>query len=222
MRATGVVAAVVLLGLTGCGGGGSKTTVVTQTVAPATTPATTSTPAATTTAAAAPAAGGADTRPGTTLALGKSATVHYVPPGNANQKAAGNKLVLTVVSIDKGAIHPDFNNIQLDAASKNKTPYYVRLREENVGPRDIKSADMPTYAFDAIDDRGEQQGDLTILGTFDKCDDKIPPKPAFKAGTTFETCKIYLVGGNGSIESVKWWALSGADYSDKPITWKAG
>jgi hypothetical protein len=222
MRIAGVIAAVLLLGSTGCGGGGTKTTVVTQTVVPAPATAPTTTPAAATTTAAAPVSSGADTRPGTTLALGKSATVHYVPPGNTKQNATGNKLVLTVLSIEKGAIDPDFNNIQLPASEKHKTPYYVRLREQNVGPGDIKSADMPTFAFDAIDDRGEQQGDLTILGTFTKCDDKLAPKPSFKAGATFETCRIYLVGGGGSIKSVQWSSTSGAGYSDKPITWTAG
>jgi hypothetical protein len=224
MRIRGVVAAAAALVVAGCGGGGTKTTVVTQTVTPETTasvPTTATTPPTTTTPTT-PSASGSDTKPGTTLALGKTATVHYVPPSAPyGSNKPRYKLELTVTAIEKGSLNPDFNNVQLDAKDKRKTPYYVRLRLKNDGPGAIKDTDSPTFAFDAIDDRGEEQGDLTILGTFDKCDEKIAPKP-FKPGSEYETCKIYLVGGNGSIVQMEWSGSSGDAYSDKPIVWKAG
>lgn len=222
-----LVAAATASVLAGCGGGGGgeKTTVVTQTVttpaAATTTPTTPVTPAETPTVSAPSGGGGATTKAGTTLALGKSAVVSYVPPGSYGKSGPKWKLRLTVQSITKGAIDPDFNNIKLDAGDKSKTPYYVRLRVENLGPKDIKDTDMPTFAFKAIDDRGSEAGELTILGTFSKCENKLNPKP-FKNGSTYETCQIYLVGGGGSIDEVQWTGSGGDDYSDKPITWKAG
>ena len=74
--------------------------------------------------------------------------------------------------------------------------------------------------FQAIDDRGQQGQELTVLGTFRPCDSGTQPKQ-FTRGVTYATCQVYLVGGGGSIAKDEWVGSVDA-YTGKPIVWKAG
>jgi hypothetical protein len=188
------------LGLAGCGGGGSSKE---------------DAPATTTTESTGGSAGGAITKPGTKLKLGTTAHVTFKPLSAPATSKKTYKLDVTVLEIEKGSIE-DFENVDLDAAQKASTPYYVSVSVSNPGAEVPVEGDDPDIRFDGIDDRGQEQGSLTFIGTFDRCDDATAPAP-FANGESYESCLVYLLPGGGSIQQVNW---SGSDeYVLKPVTW---
>ncbi|MFL5816094.1 MAG: hypothetical protein ACJ76L_00690 [Conexibacter sp.] len=216
------------LGMAACGGsgsddaGGSTASPAATTAADATT--TSATTTETTTAADAGGAGGARlTPPGTKLGFGEQATAAWVPPSDFSVTGAqkGYRLVISVDSIERGTID-DLKNIQLDADQRRSTPYYVKVTVKAL--EDVKvGADDPDVTFDAIDDRGQEQGNVIFIGEFPRCDDTQVPRP-FSSGKSFESCLTYLVPGGGSIDEVRWGSgpsrkNENTPYYDKPIVW---
>ena len=166
------------------------------------------------------------TPPGTHLGLGTAATVGWVPPtldtGTGAHK--GLKLQVTVESIQKGTI-ADFTNIDLNASEKKSTPYYVQVRLTALGSVAPPKDNDPALTFTAIDDRGQQQDNITILGTFQRCDDPSPPT-SFANGKSYQSCLTYLIPGGGSVKSVEWKdgpapADDVSAYYDRPVVWGA-
>lgn len=213
-RTMPLVCIVVILGLAACGGGESEpegtpagTTEQTQTTAPATTAATTD--------GDEDASGSGKTKPGTTLALGKTARVTREPlnaPINSNKTF---DLDVAVLEIEKGTID-DFANVNLEPEQKQSTPYYATVRVANPGAT-LPADEDPVLGFDGVDDRGQEQGRVIFIGTFERCDYADVPKP-FAKGKSYESCLVFLVPGGGSIEEVRW---SGSDeYFSEPVTWK--
>jgi hypothetical protein len=209
--------AVLALGLAACGGGSSGGTAAPSSTAPSSASAS---PAAA--ASSAPVGANGLTPPGTQLPLGQDATVGWVPEGGGEGAHAGLRLQVNVLSIVKASMS-DFKNVDLTGAQKSDTPYYVKLQIKALGAIPPKSDDDPAITFDAIDDRGQQQGSVTFFGTFTPCNDNTPPKP-FTGGKTYTSCLVYLMPGGGSIQKVQWAdGPSGSDgltaYFDKPIVW---
>ena len=166
------------------------------------------------------------TPPGTHLGLGTAATVGWVPPTLATGNGAhqGLKLKVTVESIQKGTI-ADFTNIDLNASEKKSTPYYVQVRLTALGSAAPPKDNDPALTFTAIDDRGQQQDNITILGTFQRCDDPSPPT-SFANGKSYQSCLTYLIPGGGSVKSVEWKdgpapADDVSAYYDRPVVWGA-
>jgi hypothetical protein len=162
--------------------------------------------------------------PGTHLGFGKDAIVGWVPPtedtGTGPHK--GLKLQVTVQSVQKGTL-ADFRNVNLDAKEKKSTPYYVQVRVTALTSTTVAADNDPFLTFTAIDDRGQQQGSITFLGTFQRCDDPTPPK-SFVKGKSYQSCLAYLIPGGGSIQSVQWDSGPSAandvtPYFDKPVVW---
>jgi hypothetical protein len=221
-RLTAVPAATAILGLALAACGGSAPSAAPATSAPATPAPATSAPAQTATPP--PTAAGGLTPPGAHLGFGQVATVRWVPPSTYNAQGAqqGLKLQVAVESIQKGSI-ADFKNVELNASERKSTPYYVTVRIKALGSAPPPGTDDPAITLEAIDDRGQQQQSITFLGTFQRCDEKTPPKP-FTNGKTYESCLAYLMPGGGSIQSVRWndgpsKADSVTPYFDHPIIW---
>jgi hypothetical protein len=175
-------------------------------------------------AAAGTGGSGGLTAPGTHLGLGRQATVAWVPPAQASGSGAhqGIKLRVIVESIEKGTI-ADFQNVNLDAAQKKATPYYVKLRITALSSMPPPANSDPAITFTAIDDRGQQQQSITFLGTFTRCDDPMPPK-SFVTGKSYQSCLAYLMPGGGSIQKVQWDSGPSAanevtPYFDRPLVW---
>ena len=208
------VAAVLGLTVAGCGSSGSSTT---QSQTTASAPASTSTATGTTTASAATQSGGT-TAPGTNLALGTSALVDYKP--GANNNSPTYRLQVTAVSIQKGS-PAELAGVELEKSEQGKTPYYVKLKIRNEGAGNASAEDgVPEAGFQAIDDRGQEGQELTVLGTYRPCPSGDQPKQ-FTRGVTYNTCLIFLVGSGGSIVKEQW--IGSVDkYSENPIVWKAG
>jgi hypothetical protein len=126
------------------------------------------------------------------------------------------------VSIQKGTM-ADFRNVELNGNERKSTPYYVQLRVTALSSTPPPKDSDPAITFTAIDDRGQQQQSITFLGTFSRCDDKMPPKQ-FVSGKTYESCLAYLIPGGGSIQKVQWdngpaAASEVTPYVDRPIVW---
>ena len=225
-----VITAIALPALAACSGGSSggsspasgATGGGNQPAATATAPA--SSPPASQSAAATGANG--LTPPGTHLGFGTAATVGWVPPTEDTGTGAhkGLKLQVTVESIQKGTI-ADFRNIDLDANERKSTPYYVQVRLTALGSIAPPKDNNPALTFTAIDDRGQAQDNVTILGTFQRCDDPSPPT-SFANGKSYQSCLTYLIPGGGSIKSVEWKdgpapADDVSAYYDRPVVWGA-
>jgi len=196
------VAATALPVLAACGGGGSTPS---SQHSPDEPPVSTSAPQSPAPSSSAAGNGGATTAgqltpPGTHLSLGQQAIVGW-DPGDTGKNVF--RLELTVVSIEKGSIANDFRNVQLNAKEKASTPYYVTVKIKALSSNPPSDNDDPAIALNGVDDRGQQQGEVTFFGHFARCDDPQAPRP-FTAGKSFTACLTYLMPGGGSIKSMTW------------------
>jgi hypothetical protein len=157
------------------------------------------------------------TAAGTKLPFGTPAIVDYEPGGSPKPTY---RLQLTVLGIKRGS-QTELDGVELEKSEQGKTPYYVTLRIQNIGSGDAAAEEnQPAAAFQAIDDRGQQGQELTVLGNFRPCPNVNQPKQ-FTRGVTYQTCVIYMVGGNGSIVQEEWTGNGADAYSENPIAWKA-
>lgn len=168
---------------------------------------------------------GALTPPGTQLKVGEEATLAWVPfsEESATEPEKGIEVGVTVEAIEKGSID-DFANIELEPEEEESTPYYVKFRIEALSGTEPPPDEEPYIAFDAIDDRGQEQSNVTFIGDFETCENTDMPRP-FTKGESFEACLAYLVPGGGTIEKVEWGTgpTDGSDltpYYDEPVVWE--
>ena len=216
------VTATALPVLAACGGsGGSAANQPTSAAPPASSsaPQTPATPSSSATGNGSATAGGKLTPPGTHLAFGREAIVGWDPDDTGKVF----RMQVTVVSIAKGSIAKDFRNVTLDAKEKASTPYYVTLKIKALGSNLHTDSTHPSISFNAIDDRGQEQGSVTFFGTFERCDDPEMPKP-FTAGKSFTACLTYLMPGGGSIKSITWTegphkTNDVTPYFENPVVW---
>jgi hypothetical protein len=99
----------------------------------------------------------------------------------------------------------------------------VTLKIKALGSNLHTDSTHPSISFNAIDDRGQEQGSVTFFGTFERCDDPEMPKP-FTAGKSYTACMTYLVPGGGSIKSVTWTegphkTSDVTPYFENPVVW---
>jgi len=146
------------------------------------------------------------------------ALVEYKPGSEPNSPTF--RLQVTAVSIRRGS-QAEMAGVELEKSQQGQTPYYVTLRIRNEGPGDASAEEGdPATGFQAIDDRGQDGQELTVIGTFRPCESGTQPKH-FTRGVTYVTCLVYLVGVGGSIVQEEWTGSVDA-YTQKPIVWKAG
>jgi hypothetical protein len=203
--------------MVGCGGEDKESAATPAATQPTPTETTAAEATTTTDGDGGSSAGGGRTEPGATLKLGEAAHVTYKPLSALDDKNLFT-VDATALKIEKGSID-DFKNIDLDAAQKSSTPYYVTVKIENTGD-EIPLGDTegdPDLKFAAVDDRGQEQGSITFIGDFPRCEDTDAPKP-FTQGKSYQSCLAFLVGGDGSITEARW---QGSDkYVIKPVVWK--
>jgi hypothetical protein len=216
----GISAALVTLGIAACGGSSgnsssSSSTAAAPSTASATSAAVAATTSASSTSASAPDSAGGVAAPGTKLAIGKTAIVGYRDPSDFSDKPATQRLQVTVTSIAKGSL-ADFKGVQLDAAQKASTPFYVKVRITNVGPGNVTAKDSdPSVQIQGIDSTGQAQQSVTFIGDFPRCDSVTAPTPMTR-GKAFQTCLTFLIPGG-----IKAAAYTGtSQYESSPVTWK--
>lgn len=156
---------------------------------------------------------GGTAKPGTELAVGDTAHVEFKPLVGEGEY----ELDVAVASIEERSLD-DLEGIQLDEEQKSSTPYFVKVRVENPGGEEVPVKDNdPDVRFDGVDDRGQEQSNVIIIGDFKPCEDTEAPRP-FGKGESYESCLIYLIPGGGTLDAVQW---TGADeYISEPVVWK--
>jgi hypothetical protein len=199
--ASALASVAITAGVASCGGSDASSTASAA-------PAGTTSPAASSPASSTPATTGktpgvdespspGTTAPGTTLKLGQPAVLDY----KDSSSGKSGIITLTVKSITKASIG-DFKNMDLDAKDKTSTPYYIQMSVKNTGKTDLSGAD-PQTIVDGLDDRGQEQSALIVIGTFDSCNGDTTPK-TFGPGASYNACEPYLVPGGGSLKGAEW------------------
>ncbi len=161
-----------------------------------------------TSSAAAGASGVGLTKPGTTLKVGERAVV---PFEYADYKGT---LGLTVTSIDKGD-PADLAALQLGDRAAGMTPYYVRITVDNEGGTDLSNVFV--HGWDGLLADGDQAQAVSVIGSFDKCDDSGANDGFTTKGATFQMCHLALAGQGTAVTAAQY---GDGDYSDKPVVWK--
>ncbi len=128
---------------------------------------------------------------GTTVAVGKPATVAYEVEGAASAVTA------TVTAVDPGSID-DFRFFSLDAASKKSSPFYVRVSVTNDGPAGLGGGSLPLFALDSTNTNIPAND---IVGTFKPCPTRALPA-SFLPGATAELCLVYLLPEGRTLTSI--------------------
>lgn len=154
------------------------------------------------------------TAPGSSLAVGNTATVPYQPVGASQSAKPKFTLQVTITALEKGSLS-DFNGIKLDATEKASTPVYIKAKITNAGPGDAGSGGNPSVNVEGVDTSGETQQSVTFFGDFPRCEYVEVPKP-FTKGKSFTTCLTFLIPGG-----VAKAAYTGTEkYVLTPVTWK--
>lgn len=156
--------------------------------------------------------GAGDKGPTTTLKLGQPATVTYNDPVTGKLKST---VEFSPTAIEKRSIG-DLAAIDLEPSQKSSTPYFVRVSYKNVGgPVKNTALDLPTLT--AIDDRGESQDALIVLGGFSACDYK---STRVKKGGAFEGCSVFLIPAGAHVLASLEWHEFVRNGNGKRFTWK--
>lgn len=150
-------------------------------------------------------AGGDATAPGTKLKIGARAVLPF--EYTSDKKGT---IAVTVTAIEKGA---EADMAGFGAKAKGMTPYYIRMKVENVGGTDLSYASLKL--------RGELEGGgptgVILIGDLPgKCDNDSAPSEFTTKGASYETC---------SLSATKTTPITAASfdegdaYSDKPVLW---
>jgi hypothetical protein len=211
----GAVSLVAAASITACGAGAAKRSRPGAKASAAAASTSSAVAATTATGAGTTSAAGGVAPKGTRLSLGSTATVAYKPASDFSDRPATERLRVTVYSMLKGSL-ADFRGIQLDAAERAGTPFYVKVRITNVGPGDVAPKDDdPSGDFQGIDRTGATQQSVSFIGDFPRCNDGSPPMPMTR-GKGYDTCLTFLVPGG--ITAVAYTGTS--DYATSPVTWR--
>lgn len=193
----GLLVAGVLV-LTGCSSGDD--TPDADASSPATTPTTSASPYL-------PVPDGVElTDPGTLLNVGDHAVVAYRP----RQDQVG-VLDIEVTRLEKTSIK-DFSAWQLSDEQKKSTPYYVRVRVENVGETDLGGRPVPLYV---VNDDNVLLESTPFASSFAPCP-STPFPDHFRPGQHETTCLVYLAPHRGQLVSVSF----RPEETFNPITWR--
>jgi hypothetical protein len=160
----------------------------------------------------APKGGSALTPTGTTLKVGKTATVRYAVKDLGKEST---KLAVTAKSMRKGSIS-DLAGFDLDAQTKVSEPFYVTMTFRNVGPKPMEPGGI-FGLIEAHNTAGDPLNRLSLLGDFKTCEG-IPPK-TLAVGASFTECDVYVAPAGQDIGAVVFgFYLGDADRTE--ITWK--
>ncbi|MFE6666657.1 hypothetical protein ACFVFH_24235 [Streptomyces sp. NPDC057697] len=154
--------------------------------------------------AAAP-AGGDVTAPGTKLKIGDRAVLPF--KYGTDKKGT---VAVTVTAIEKGA---EADMAAFGSKAKGMTPYYIRMKVENVGGTDLSYASLRL--------RGKLEGGgptgVILVGDLPgKCDSETAPRDFTTKGVSYETCSLSATKtGPVAVASFE----EGASYSGNPVVW---
>ncbi|MFG2600532.1 hypothetical protein [Streptomyces sp. NPDC048462] len=149
-------------------------------------------------------AGGDVAAPGTKLKVGEKAVL---PFEYGDKKGT---IAVTVTAIQKGA---EADMAGFGAKAKGMTPYYIRMKVENVGGTDLSYSSLKLRGELAD---GGPTGIVLIGDLPGKCDNDGAPQDFKSKGASYETC---------SLSATKTTPIAAASfdegdaYSDSPVLW---
>jgi len=167
------------------------------------------TPASEEPAEESPAAGGDVTAPGTKLKVGDRAVL----PFEYTSEKKGT-IAVTVTAIEKGA-EADMVGA-FGAKAKGMTPYYIKMKVENVGGTDLSYASLK---LDGDLEGGAGTGVILIGDLPGKCDRENAPADFTAKCASFETCSL---SATKTAPVVAASFDEGDAYEDEPVVWAAG
>jgi hypothetical protein len=169
-------------------------------------------PASSEPSSAAPAADSADdgaaadaTAPGTKLKVGDKAVLPF--RYTAEKKGT---VAVTVTEIEKGT---EADMSAFGAKAKGMTPYFIKMKVENVGGTDLSYASLK---LDGVLEGGGPTGVLLIGEVPGKCDRETAPAEFTTKGASYETC---------SLSATKAGPVTGASFDEgdayrtSPVVW---
>ncbi|MDP5227827.1 MULTISPECIES: hypothetical protein [Arthrobacter] len=160
---------------------------------------------------------------GTSLALGKPASI-LVTNGKPDKDYYDRQLFeVKVTSIEKGS-YADLASLDKDGKYKGYTPFYIHSEvtlKDAVKP--VKYVSWNDTGFRSLLAGGARADSLIIFGGFDKC----PSASSFKAlGDTRQACSVALAPAGTAVAQVTYTGYSSNyptsdlnPYTDKPIVW---
>ncbi|WP_406453336.1 hypothetical protein OG782_21420 [Streptomyces sp. NBC_00876] len=150
-------------------------------------------------------AGGDVAAPGTKLKVGDRAVL----PFKYGTEKKGT-VAVTVTAIEKGV---EADMAAFGAKAKGMTPYYIRMKVENVGGTDL--------AYSSLRLRGQLEGGaptgVILIGDLPgKCDSESAPSEFTTKGASYETCSLTATK-TSPIAAASF--EEGDAYSDSPVIW---
>ena len=124
------------------------------------------------------------TKGGSTLELGKPASVVYQV-----EEGAASVVTVAVDGVRKGDIKKDFTFFSIDEKAKTSTPYYVRISVENNGPSGLGGVTIPVLAHTASNTVFPPS---ELVGTFKPCPNAALPK-SFLESSKADLCLVFLL-----------------------------
>lgn len=147
------------------------------------------------------------TAPGTTLELGESAVVGFLP----KQQSAPVVLEATVTAVEQTTFEAAFDGWQVTKQMKKQTPIFVRMTVENVGETDASKKVVPVAVVDS--EEIAVQATYAEGDVFEPCPSGPLPKK-LKPGRSADICLLYLLAEGREFTSV---AFQLVDVP--PVTW---
>jgi hypothetical protein len=153
---------------------------------------------------------------GAKLTVGQTANVSY-EIGTTSKVTT--TLAITVSSVQKGSIS-DLKGFDLDAQSKEGVPFYVTASFHNVGTRPMKVSGI-FGDLDVRDQQGDSIDNLTLIGTFPKCQGTEPASLA--VGSQFTECDVYIAPAGKPATSVVFdhYLDTPTNITETKVTWRA-
>jgi hypothetical protein len=145
------------------------------------------------------------TAPGTELKVGDRAVV----PFEYTSKKKGT-IAITVTAIEKGA---EADMAAFGEKAKGMTPYFIRMKVENVGGTDLSYASLK---LDGVLEGGAGTGVVLIGDIPGKCDRETAPTEFTTKGASYETCTLTASTGK-PVTAAEF--DEGDAYGDSPVVW---
>ena len=135
------------------------------------------------------------TKQGSELAFGEPGVVIFEAA-----QGRGTVLQLTVKGVRQGSLS-DFKGFILDDAYKQKAAYYyATVQVKNVGEGDVGGVGVPLWG---VNSANTLLPAVNFTTSFSKCPSKALPAK-FAPGATLDTCLVYLVPDQGTLEAVSY------------------
>ncbi|MFD9699942.1 hypothetical protein [Lentzea sp. NPDC059081] len=193
--------------LSACGSetGGTATPATTSDTSTAASETTTSSTKATTSGSVPPVAGSDVTAPGTKLKVGARAVIPYTLSDKSGTMA------VTLTAIEQGAKE---DLAKFGDKAKNITPFYLRVRVENLSGTDLSYTSVSLRGVGAD---GKGTG-VIISGDTEKCDSISAPRAFTTAGAFYETCVLSGAPDGLKVAGAEY---NRAEYTKSPIVWES-